>query len=233
MTATQLPLPLPVEIDQRLDLFVGQDWAVACVAAMARGDDHALPALLLEGPGGSGKSHLLLAACHQAGTAGRPHRYLSLAAGEAALPGLIEELDAGILLAIDDLDAIADSVPGCEALFHLHNRARDAGSALLYASRRPAADRRWALPDLRSRLGQCLRIALLPQDEAGRREILRRRAWRRGLELDESVLDWLLRRVERDLHTLTALLDRLDAAALAAQRRLTVPFLRQVFGELP
>lgn len=43
-------------------------------------------------------------------------------------------------------------------------------------------------------------------------------------------MDWLLRRVERDLASLTALLDRLDRASLAAQRRVTVPFLRAVLG---
>ncbi len=64
-------------------------------------------------------------------------------------------------------------------------------------------------------------------DDAGRREALRRRAARRGLELDDAVLDWLFRRVDRDLKSLTALLDRLDRAAMAAQRRLTVPFVRQ------
>ena len=60
--------------------------------------------------------------------------------------------------------------------------------------------------------------------------ILRQRAQTRGLELDDAVLDWLFRRVDRDLGTLTALLDRLDRASLAAQRRITVPFLRQTLG---
>ena len=41
-----------------------------------------------------------------------------------------------------------------------------------------------------------------------------------------EALDYLLRRVDRDLGSLTALLDRLDRASLAAQRRVTVPFLR-------
>ncbi len=48
--------------------------------------------------------------------------------------------------------------------------------------------------------------------------------------LEDAALDWLLRRVGRDLASLTALLDRLDRASLAAQRRMTVPFLRQVLG---
>jgi DnaA family protein len=87
-----------------------------------------------------------------------------------------------------------------------------------------------SLPDLRSRLGQCTRITLLPLDDEGRREVLRERAQRRGLVLDDPALDWLLRRVDRDIASLTALLDRLDRASLAAQRRITVPFLRQTLG---
>jgi DnaA family protein len=60
--------------------------------------------------------------------------------------------------------------------------------------------------------------------------VLRLRAQRRGLQLDDAAIDWLLKRVDRDLVTLTVLLDRLDRESLAAQRRLTVPFLRQVLG---
>ena len=48
--------------------------------------------------------------------------------------------------------------------------------------------------------------------------------------MDDAALDWLLKRVGRDLGGLTALLDRLDRASLAAQRRITVPFLRQTLG---
>jgi DnaA family protein len=84
-----------------------------------------------------------------------------------------------------------------------------------------------ALPDLRSRLEQCVRLPLEPLDDAGRREVLLRRARRRGLELEEAVLDYLFRRVGRDLVGLTALLDRLDRESLVAQRRITIPFLRQ------
>ena len=144
-----------------------------------------------------------------------------------ALGTMLEGLDANDLVALDGIEAAAASRADCEALFHLHNRLCDAGRTLLYASRLPAGDMAWALPDLRSRLGQGLRVSLDVLDDDGRREALRRRAARRGLELDDAVLDWLFRRVDRDLKSLTALLDRLDRAAMAAQRRLTVPFVRQ------
>ena len=225
----QLPLALPVGPDQRFDLFVGHDWAVEVLRAAAAGAGEA--AVFVEGPEGSGKSHLLLAACRDAHEAGRRARYLPVAAFAGGLAAMLDGVESNELVALDGIEAVAGSRADCEALFHLHNRLRDAGRTLLYASRLPAGDDRWALPDLRSRLGQGLRASLDLLDDDGRREALRRRAARRGLELDDAVLDWLFRRVERDLKSLTVLLDRLDRAALAAQRKLTVPFVRQVIEQ--
>ena len=116
------------------------------------------------------------------------------------------------------------------ALFDAHNRARDAGRSLLYAARAMPDALDLVLQDLRSRLSQCARIVLEPLDDVGRADVLRVRAQRRGLQLDDAAIDWLLKRVDRDLVSLTALLDRLDRESLAAQRRLTVPFLRSVLG---
>ena len=114
------------------------------------------------------------------------------------------------------------------ALFAFHDRARGAGVRVLYVAT-VAPDRlALVLPDLRSRLSQCARIMLAPLDDAGRRAVLRERARRRGLVLEEAALDWLLVRAGRDLAGLAALLERLDRASLAAQRRITVPFLREV-----
>ena len=232
--SAQLPLALPVGPDQRFELFVGHDWAVDVLRAASKAEraEAAIGAgLFVEGAEGSGKSHLLLAACREAHGAGRRARYLPVPAFAGALGTMLDGLDANDLVVLDGIEAVATSRADCEALFHLHNRLRDAGRTLLYASRLPAADAAWALPDLRSRLGQGLRVSLDVLDDDGRREALRRRAARRGLELDDAVLDWLFRRVDRDLKSLTALLDRLDRAAMAAQRRLTVPFVRQCLDD--
>jgi DnaA family protein len=232
--SAQLPLALPVGPDQRFELFVGHDWAVEVLRAASRGEPSPVVSidagLFVEGAEGSGKSHLLLAACREAHEAGRRARYLPVPAFAGALGTILEGLDANDLVALDGIEAASASREDCEALFHLHNRLRDAGRTLVYASRLPAGDLAWVLPDLRSRLGQGLRVSLDVLDDGGRREALRRRAARRGLELDDAVLDWLFRRVDRDLKSLTALLDRLDRAAMAAQRRLTVPFVRTVTG---
>ena len=117
------------------------------------------------------------------------------------------------------------------ALFDLHNRAHDAGRSVLYTASEALDAIGLVLPDLRSRLAQSVHVSLPQLDDAGRHELLRLRADRRGLQLDPATIDWLLRRVDRDVPALTALLDRLDRASLASQRRLTVPFVRQVLAD--
>jgi DnaA family protein len=148
----------------------------------------------------------------------------------AALAGRLADALAGqaraALVCLDGLEAIAGDAGDEVALFHFHNAARAAGARVMYSANAMPAALGLQLPDLRSRLEQCTRIALEPLDESGRREVLRQRAARRGLELDDAVLDYLFRRAGRDLGTLTSLLDRLDQASLAAQRRLTIPFLK-------
>jgi DnaA family protein len=82
------------------------------------------------------------------------------------------------------------------------------------------------LADLATRLAAGLVYQLQPLSDKEKIAALRLRAQQRGLEMTEEVANYLLTRFPRDMHSLFALLDRLDIATLAAQRRLTIPFLR-------
>lgn len=225
----QLPLALRAPPDQRLDTFVGApEGAIALLSACA--DGASADWIVLSGPAGAGKTHLLLGACSRALAAGRRPAYVPLASAAGRVADAVHALEDMNLVAVDDLDAIAGNRDDEIALFDFHNRARARGACVVYAAPARPEALGLALPDLRSRLGQCIGIALEPPDDDARREVLRQRAQRRGLAVDDAALDWLLRRVGRDLGGLTQLFDRLDRAALAAQRRLTVPFLRDVIG---
>lgn len=228
MIHPQLPLSLPFGSEQQFDTFIGQ--AQACAAAIALADAPPGEPTFLVGAAGSGKTHLLLAAVARARAAGRDARYLPL----RALVGVCAEAFAGqeaaVLLALDDVDAIAGRAADEEALFHLHNRACAGGVGLLYAARHAPLGGNWRLPDLRSRLAQCQQQPLQALDDAARRQVLVRRAERRGLQLEPAVLDWMLTHVGRDLAGLTGLLERLDRVSLASRRRLTIPLLKQVLG---
>lgn len=229
MTGPQLPLALRYPPDQRFETYLGApEGALAQLQALARRGGREW--LYLAGPLGVGKTHLLLATCAAAEAAGRRVAYLPLQAAAGRLGDALQALEGYDLVALDGVEAIAGLREDEVALFDAHNRARAADACLLYAALGNPAELGLSLPDLRSRLSQCARIVLEPLDDDGRRAVLAQRAQRRGLVLEEAALDWLLRRAGRDLAGLTALLDRLDRASLAAQRRVTVPFLRQALG---
>lgn len=230
MTAIpQMPLALRYPPDQRFDSFVAApSGALAQLHALAErpGADW----LFLAGPARTGKTHLALALCAAAEQAGRRAAYLPLAAAAGRVREALEALEGNDVAALDGLERLVGGRDDEIALFDFHNRARAAGMGVLYAAQAGPDDLALALPDLRSRLQQCARIALSPLDDDGRRAVLRDRAQRRGLVLEDAAIDWLLTRTDRDLGALVGLLDKLDRASLAAQRRVTVPFLRQVIG---
>lgn len=227
MSVPQLPLALRYPPDQRLESFIGApEGALAQLRAAATGGSRDW--VYLVGPAGSGKTHLALAVCAAAEQAGRGSAYLPLLAASGRLRDALEALEGRDVVALDGLDAIAGQREDEVALFDFHNRARAAGVTLLYTATAAPDALGLVLPDLRSRLSQCGRIVLDALDDDGRGAVLRERAIRRGLALDEAAIDWLLTRTGRDLGGLVVLLDRLDRESLAAKRRITVPFLRKV-----
>lgn len=226
----QLPLALRWPRRQRFEHFhPGANAAtLASVEQLAR--TTGTPWLYLCGALGSGKSHLLMAACQAAVEGGRTVQYLPLASlrDKAAV---IRGVAGSEFLALDDLGAIVGDRDAEHALFDVYNRAKAEGAALLFGAEALPSQLGLDLPDLRSRLGACQQALLKPLEDAERRAVLRQQAVSRGIELDDTVLDWLFARYARDLGALLDLLDRVDQASLAAQRRITVPFLRNLLRE--
>jgi DnaA family protein len=227
----QLPLALRWPRRQRFEHFHAGSNAAALAAVQALALQPQAAWIYLHGASGSGRSHLLLAACQAANAAGRRVQYLPLATlGDVA--AALRGVAGSELLALDDLGAIAGNHEAEHALFDLYNRSRAEGSAMLFAADATPTQLGIELPDLRSRLGACTQFALKPLDDHERRAVLKAQAAARGIELDDSVLDWLFTRYARDLGALLDLLDKLDQASLAAQRRITVPFLRGVLRDV-
>ena len=182
--------------------------------------------LWLWGRAGTGKTHLLQASCASVGAGGGAAAYLDLES--AGTPDLLEGFDGLDLVCLDSLDRVSDDAAWNAAIFRLYTLMQDGAGRLYVASTGPPAALRFRLPDLRSRLlaGPVHQLHELGEDE--RMAALEQRAGRLGLVLPRESAAYLVHRLPRDMHSLCAVLDRLDEAALAAQRRLTVPFLRQV-----
>ena len=179
------------------------------------------------GAGGSGKTHLLQATCAAASEHMRSG-YVPLAEVARLGVGVLEGLPQLQCLCLDDVDRVVGE-PGWErGIFALLTELQEGGGILLLSAQVPPALVDWTLPDLGSRCAAGTVFQLRGLDEEEQHAALQLRARLRGFELPQETWQWLRRRFPRDMRTLYELLDTLDEAALAAQRRLTVPFIREV-----
>jgi DnaA-homolog protein len=181
----------------------------------------------------AGKSHLLQAVC-AATVAGKRSAYLPLETllpfGPAALDGA-EALDVACF---DDVQSVAQLPEWEQRLFSLWQRALERNATLLFAARENPAHVDFGLPDLKSRLASSWIFAVRELNDDEQIEALMLRAHLRGLEMLPDTARYLQRRFPRDMRTLCEILDTLDDASFVAQRRLTVPFIRDVIdGKKP
>jgi DnaA-homolog protein len=192
-------------------------------------DAHVAGTTWVCGSEGAGKTHLLQAVCAQANT--------HTSAGYVPLREL-GKLGVGVLdglrqlgcLCLDDLDEVVGQLEWERELFGLWREIEEGGGQLVTASQSPPALLQWALPDMGSRFSASAVFQLRVLDEAEQQAALQLRARLRGFELPDETSRWLQRHYPRDMRRLYELLDTLDEAALVAQRRLTVPFIREVLG---
>ena len=226
------PAQLPLRIEWRRrsrfqNLVPGPNAeAVEAVRQLASGSGPRV--VYVWGSGASGKTHLIEACCADATAAGRRVAYLPLRGPERLAPEMLLGLEQLDLVCLDDFEEVSGERGWEEALFALYHRLEDRDAQLLVSATAGPSGLDFALPDLRSRMGGGLVFRLRPLDDADRGVALRTHARDRGLELSREVTDFILSRHRRDMDVLVALLDRLDRDALAAQRALTVPFVRAV-----
>ena len=225
---TQLPLGITWRRGASFEhLIAGNNAeAIQCVRGFA--ERGGMACLYLWGPAGTGKTHLLHAACEAAAGAERGVAYVPLGEYARCSPEVMVGFDAFQLVCLDDAQYIAARPDWEEEVFGLYQRLRAKGNGLLVAASRSPSGLGLELPDLSSRFAADLVIRLKPLGDGERSEVLRLHARHRGLELRPEVADFILRRHQRDLHALIHLLERLDEAALSAKRALTLPFVREV-----
>ena len=182
---------------------------------------------------GTGKTHLLQAACHLAARAERPCAYIPLKQLDDFTPDLFASLEELSLVCLDDVDELAGRDEWELALFDLFNRLKDAQIPLVTSANHSPKNSPVRLPDLRSRLSWGLCYHLQALGDSDNITALQQRAQQRGFELSDQVVEFLMKRVNRDTRNLFHWLDRLDRRSLEAQRKLTVDFVREVLGVGP
>ncbi|MGE5337797.1 MAG: DnaA regulatory inactivator Hda [Gemmatimonadota bacterium] len=207
----QLTLDLLQPLRPTLDNFVvgSNREALAALRGAAAG---AAPdrIIYLWGEPGCGRTHLLRA------LADLPGAYVWSKDSTPEQPGLALVDDA------DQLDADAQV-----ALFNRLNAARArADAACVIAG--PAAPAQLALrDDLRTRLAWGLVYQLHALTDAEKADALGTHAASRGVQMSADVIPYLLTHLPRDMRTLVAALDALDAYALARRKPLTLQLVKE------
>lgn len=226
----QLPLAFQLPANMSLDNFVAGSNGEIVYALKQLLETSTEPLLYLSGPAQSGKTHLASALLLAAADAGLACTYLPLQELTMLDPAALQDMHRMDLICIDDVQAVAGKPDWEEALFVLFNQARDEHSKLLFTADCVPAGLPLGLPDLKSRLGWGVSYRLEPLADEDKVQLLLQAAEQRGLILKADVANYILARYSRQIPDLLSLLDRLDHASMAAQRKLTLPFVRQQLG---
>lgn len=175
---------------------------------------------VIVGPPGSGKSHL--ASVWQQRTGAQLRRASDLAAASAA-----DDFAAGTLVVEDAGEAGLDE----RALFHILNLAHQSGGFVLLTAARPVAAWPLRLPDLLSRLKALPEAAIQPPDDALLRGVLVKHFTDRQIAISEAIISYILLRMPRSMEALRAIVQEIDARALAEKAEVTRPFVARVLAE--
>ena len=193
----------------------------AAVAWLDRWPDWPGPALVIHGPPGSGKSHLAEVWRRRSGA-----EVVDAASLAHAAPGGGQ---AAAALVLDGLGGLGGPIDE-RALLHTYNSVAERGGHLLLTALAPPA--RWplALPDLVSRLRVAPSVALGLPDDALLAALMLKLFADRQIAVAPEVPAYVVPRIERTFEAAASLVERLDRAALAEGRPVTVPLVRAVLA---
>lgn len=206
----QLALSLPhAESFAREDFIAGPSNAAA-LSLIDRWPDWPDRAVALVGPEGSGKSHLASIWAEKTGA-----RVLSgRALGDI---DLIAALSTGALV----IEGLAPQQADEVALFHLFNLVREEKANLLITARTLPVTWPISLRDLMSRLRALPVVTVMPPDDALLQALMMKLAADRQIDLDPTLMTYLVQRVERSFSAVRAVIAQLDREALRQKRPVT------------
>jgi chromosomal replication initiation ATPase DnaA len=226
MTAADPRPQLPLELGHPTHLggrdFVVADGNRAALGWIGRWPHWPGAALAIHGPAGSGKTHLGHIWADRSGAALIP---------AAALADLDPEQAALRPVAIDGLGEAPLAAGEERGLLHLHNLLAERGRHLLLLGRQPPA--RWpvALPDLRSRLAAAPSVAVAEPDDALLEALLAKLFADRQVAVGPELPRYLVARIERSFAAAQAVVERLDRAALAAGRPISLRLAHELLAD--
>lgn len=175
-----------------------------------------------------GKSHLLHACCSYAESLGLTSVCLSFSELKQLSVEVLVGLEHIDLICLDDVQLIAGDEVWQQGVFDLFNRLTEQNKRLIISGNQSAKNLSISLADLVSRLTWGLTEQIKPLDDDEKLVALKFRAQQRGLMISDDVAKYLLSHTPRHMGNLITALDELDKASIREQRKITIPFIKQV-----
>jgi DnaA-homolog protein len=229
--AEQLPVKFEFRANQTFDDFFpgSNEEIISQLKSAVVGTGEQL--IFLWGEPGHGKSHLLQACCQAATHQNISPFYLDCSDSAASHPELLAGLEGFELVCIDNIDALAGWAYWELALFNFFNQHRACDHRLIVSASYAPNAHAFTLPDLQTRMNWGLPLKIQPLDDKEKIAALCYKAKRMGFELAPQAAQFLLTHYDRRLSSLWLMLNKLDKASLAAQRKLTIPFLKEALRD--
>jgi DnaA-homolog protein len=214
----QLVFELPLRVDATYANYRG--------SAGARLRQLAPLTSIVSGLAGSGKTHLLQAACHDAESQGKECIYLDLRQPLEA--SIFKSLDQFPVIAVDHLDAVVGDRDWELAIFDLMNAVQDSSDSwLLLALVKHPRQVKFCLNDLASRCRSAMLIVTDQLDDGEKVKLLQTTAQQQGFCLPEEVARFMINRMPRDLPHLLENMKLLASESLRRHRLVTIPFVKE------
>ncbi|PCJ27788.1 MAG: DnaA regulatory inactivator Hda [SAR86 cluster bacterium] len=182
------------------------------------------------GNGSPGLTHILQAACHQLASRNESALYLPLKDKSQFSSQILTGISSLALVCLDDIDEISGDENWESALFTAFNEIKDSNARLIIVGKSAPQNLQIQLPDLKSRLQSGLILQIQKLSDEDKLLALQLRAKKRGIELTDSVAEFILIRAERSLSALIHILDELDESSLIQKRKLTIPLVKSTLG---
>lgn len=219
----QYHLPLPFEESMGAEDFLFSSANEEAVLWLLAREAESWPshALLLWGPEGAGKTHLLSIWAEK-------NRAMRLTPGDATLAAIASGEPPAKAFALDGADAFAGDAEKEEWLQHLYNATKASGCFLLLTARMPAAAWGLRLRDIETRLKSVPTIGLKEPDDELMRGLLLKLFSDRQLLVEAGVVDYIAARLTRTGTAIRKAVEALDEAALETKRKISIPFAQKV-----
>lgn len=187
--------------------------------------------IFLWGDDGTGKTHLLQAVSQESNQQNKSNFYFSFENQQLPDPEMLNGLESFDIVCFDNIDCIAENAEWEHAFFNFFNIHRDANKKLILSAHCPPKYLAIQLPDLKTRMSWGLTLKLTTLTDEQQLNALIHKANDLGFEIPVNVGRFLMSHYASDMPSIWILLDKINHATLAAKRKLTIPFLKQIMND--